>query len=237
MRVLPIGSFDIILTAIHTGWYADRESNGIMTSPHMDETRLSLLNAAYEEIHRQGFQAASLTAILEHTGVTKGALYHHFSSKQALGYAVVDELIRPGMHKTWIEPLKHSSLPPLERLRHTITLAGEQLDDAEIRLGCPLNNLAQEMSPIDEGFRTRTNAIYREWRESIAATLQEGQEMGMVSTDLEPNETALFIIASLGGCLSIAKNAQSREALFRCGKGLLSYLQSLGSRSDERQQI
>lgn len=192
-----------------------------------DETRRALLEAAYKEIHLQGFQAASLNAILNQTGVTKGALYHYFKSKMALGYAVLDELIQPYLQTTWIDPLRDSSFAPIDRLKRAITQAGEKLDDQEIFLGCPLNNLAQEMSPIDEGFRQRTDAIYHSWLESIRNTLSEGQMTGSVCKDLDASDTALFIVAALEGCMSIAKNAQSREALTGCGKGLLRYLDSL----------
>jgi AcrR family transcriptional regulator len=192
-----------------------------------DETRRALLEAAYTEIHLQGFQAASLSAILDKTGVTKGALYHYFKSKKALGYAVLDELIQPYLQSTWIEPLQDAGPPPIERLKQTIVRAGEKLDDREILLGCPLNNLAQEMSPIDEGFRQRTDAIYHSWLASIRNTLSEGQSTGSVRRDIDVADTALFIVAALEGCMSIAKNAQSREALEKCGKGVLNYLDSL----------
>jgi AcrR family transcriptional regulator len=44
-------------------------------------TRRLLIDAAFRAIHRDGFQATGLTAILAETGLTKGALHHHFSSK------------------------------------------------------------------------------------------------------------------------------------------------------------
>ncbi|MEN8178736.1 MAG: TetR/AcrR family transcriptional regulator [Pseudomonadota bacterium] len=195
----------------------------------VDKTRRELLEAAYTEIHLQGFQAASLNAILNKAGVTKGALYHYFRSKKELGYAVLDEWIQPYLKSTWIEPLNNQTLPPIERLKQTISQAAEQLDEQEIQLGCPLNNLAQEMSPIDEGFRRRTDKLYQAWLESITATLAEGQESGSIRKDIDPADTALFIVAALEGCISIAKNAQSQEALFHCGKGVLGYLDSLSS--------
>ena len=72
-------------------------------------TRELLLGAAAREIHAHGFQAASLSRILAETGVTKGALYHHFPSKLALGYAVVDECYAPRLRKHWIDPLADPS--------------------------------------------------------------------------------------------------------------------------------
>ncbi|MDJ0806469.1 MAG: TetR/AcrR family transcriptional regulator [Gammaproteobacteria bacterium] len=193
----------------------------------LDKTRRELLQAAYTEMHLQGFQAASLNAILNKAGVTKGALYHYFRSKKELGYAVLDEWIQPYLMTTWIEPLINGTLPPLERLKSTISQGSEALGDKEIQLGCPLNNLAQEMSPIDEGFRQRTDALYQAWLESISNTLKEGQTLGNIRQDIDPRDTALFILAALEGCMSIAKNAQSREALVHCGKGVLNYLDSL----------
>ncbi len=209
---------------IHTGWYVLNSSISFM---NVDKTRCELLEAAYTEIHLQGFQAASLNAILNKTGLTKGALYHYFKSKKELGYAVLDEWIRPYLESTWIDPLNNNNLPPIERLKLTISQASDNLDDKEVQLGCPLNNLAQEMSPIDEGFRQRTDAIYRAWLDSITITLTEGQESGSIKQDIDPADTALFIVASLEGCMSIAKNAQSREALLHCGKGMLNYLDGL----------
>ncbi|HEV8177740.1 MAG TPA: TetR/AcrR family transcriptional regulator, partial [Gemmatimonadales bacterium] len=64
-------------------------------------TRDRLLNAAFEEIYRRGFQATSLDTILAKAGVTKGALYHHFPDKAALGYAVVDEVVKGLLLKRW----------------------------------------------------------------------------------------------------------------------------------------
>src|SRR6202044_3625075 len=60
-----------------------------------ERTRERLLRAASREIYRSGFQSASLDRILVSAGVTKGALYHHFENKEALGYAVVEEVISP----------------------------------------------------------------------------------------------------------------------------------------------
>ncbi|MES9990835.1 MAG: TetR/AcrR family transcriptional regulator [Candidatus Thiodiazotropha sp.] len=191
-----------------------------------DTTRRTLLQAAYEEIHRYGFQAASLNAILDRTGVTKGALYHHFGSKLQLGYAVLDEHITEELERLWFEPL-HQPGHPIDVLMQTIMQIGEHYQCDEITLGCPLNNLAQEMSAIDDGFRQRIDTLYKRWQTSIESLLKRGQEGGQVSASIDPADTAYFILASLEGCMSMAKTAQSNAELMRCGKGLANYLNSL----------
>ncbi len=194
---------------------------------HPDETRRLLLRAAHGEILRHGYQAASLTRILQDTDLTKGALYHHFESKRALGFAVVDEVIAPMVHQHWIEPLAHHAGDPISCITECIRAAAERIDDRTLQLGCPLNNLAQEMSPIDEGFRQRIGAVFEQWRLALADALAQGVKCGAVTADIDPEVVAAFLVASLEGCLGMAKTAQDRQVLLACGSGIIDYLERL----------
>ena len=78
--------------------------------------------AAKLEMYRSGFRSASLDAILSDTGVTKGALYHHFPNKTALGYAVVDEIVGHWIVKKWIEGLGQADDPITAVISHAMTL-------------------------------------------------------------------------------------------------------------------
>ena len=82
-----------------------------MQTKQCDLTRDKILEAAFAEMHRQGYQAASITNIVAETGLTKGALYHHFPAKKDLGLAVIDEVIREGMEAMMFAPLRESDQP------------------------------------------------------------------------------------------------------------------------------
>src|SRR5271167_2788055 len=71
-----------------------------------ERTRQRLLQAAFREVYRYGFQSAGIDAILAATNVTKGALYYHFESKEALGYAVVEEKIAKLVRDRWLRPMQ-----------------------------------------------------------------------------------------------------------------------------------
>ncbi len=191
-----------------------------------DRTRRSILDAAFQAIYRNGFQGMRLDDVVATTGLTKGALYHHFPNKQALGYAVVDEIIRDIIHQAWLKPLA-SDANPLAVIIHFIghmeTLMGPDI----VTLGCPMNNLAQEMSPLDEGFRIRLDKLYQEWRGSIQTALERTQQAGKIRADVDCNKIATFVLAALSGCVGAAKNAQSSDQLQICGAGLIDYLESL----------
>jgi TetR/AcrR family transcriptional repressor of nem operon len=120
-----------------------------------EETRRRILQAAFAEFYRTGFQGGSINRIVEVAGTTKGALFHHFKDKNDLGYAVVEEFIRPRIKATWFDPLANS-IDPVTDVKHAMRqFAKEEHASGRLAQGCPLNNLAQEMSPLDEGFRRR----------------------------------------------------------------------------------
>jgi AcrR family transcriptional regulator len=190
-------------------------------------TRERLLQAAFQEVYRSGFRGTDLETILHTAGVTKGALYHHFDSKEALGYALVDEVILGLIREKWFRPLQNSE-NPIDALIGVVR--STSLLPEHIRCGCPLNNLAQEMSPLDEGFRKRLAKIFREWHDGIAAALREGQKRGLVRSDVDPDETAIFLIAANEGCWSLAKNSQDARVLKSGIRSMVRYLESLRAR-------
>ena len=188
-----------------------------------DVTRERLLQAGFKEIYRRGFQGASLEAILDQAGVTKGALYHHFPDKAALGYAVVDEVIRDLLLQRWLGVLQAEAGDPVTALQAMLKQRLAQLQPHEVELGCPLNNLGQEMSPLDERFRRRVAATFETWTEGFAQVLRHGQTEGSVRKDLDSRKLATFLVAAIEGSFGLAKSAQS-PAILHSNLGVLGTL-------------
>jgi len=191
-------------------------------------TREKLLQAAFEEIYRRGFQAASLGTILAKARVTKGALYHHFPDKAALGRAVVDEVVRGLLLQRWsVGPLAQLERDPVTALQGILRHRAAELTAREVELGCPLNNLAQEMSPLDERFRRRVDATFDTWRDAFAGALERGKADGTVRQDVDPRKVAGFIVAAIEGSFGLAKSARSGPMLRSNLEVLGTFLDSL----------
>jgi len=188
------------------------------------DTRTKILFAAYKEIHLNGFQAASLNNILAHTGVTKGALYHHFPNKTELGYAVVEEVIADRIFRSFIAPLEDAD-EPIQGLIQLIQQSGGTFTMRDVQLGCPLGTLAQEMAPIDEGFRVRLNRIYEQWHGSIVTALHKAKARGELLDQVQAEQVAVMVVATMEGCLSAGMISQDLNTLMFCGEGLIQYLQ------------
>lgn len=192
-----------------------------------DVTRGKLLHAAFEEIYRRGFQAASLETILARAGVTKGALYHHFPDKAALGQAVVDEVVTAPLLEAWVGRLERSPADRLTAIQDVVRQRAEDFESIGIDFGCPLNNLAQEMSPIDEAFRRKLAGLIGRWTDAFAAALRRGQEEGSVRRDVDAGSIAAFLVAAVEGSFGMAKNARSVDLLRSDLEVLAGFLETL----------
>lgn len=192
-----------------------------------ESTRQKILHSAFLEIYRRGFQAASLDSILADAGVTKGALYHHFPDKAWLGYAVVDEVIRDHLLDRWLGPLAKGADDPLTSLQQAFRIRAKSVQPHEVELGCPLNNLAQEMSPLDEEFRERIETVFDQWREGFTDAIESAKARGIVRKDVNSRQIATFLVAAAEGSFGLAKNARSMEMFRSNMEALAMYLDTL----------
>ena len=183
-------------------------------------TRRKVLEASYREFYRHGFQGGSINRIVSAAGITKGALFHHFAGKNDLGYAVLDEFLLSAINNWWVEPLRDTEdpVPILRKIlaRFIKRVEEEDPESGFLFNGCPICNFAVEMSPLDEGFRTRIGAIYGAWRRSIYEALKRGQKNGTVRGDIDPGAEASFLVAIIAGSASVGKVAQKIAFLRSC---------------------
>ena len=195
-----------------------------------EETRQKIIEAAFQELYQHGYQGMRIDQVLNNTDLKKGALYYHFESKQALCYAVFDEYIINKGVELWVHPL-YNFTDPLEAI-HTLFIqnglsAKENWGDKAIILGCPVNNLAQEMSSLDQGFRIRIEGMFTAWKNALSEILQKGQQAGIVDPSIHTEDSALFILSLIEGALGLTKVHQDNEIYFSCGRELERYLNSL----------
>lgn len=196
-----------------------------------EATRERLVAAAFEEMHRHGYQGTGLETILANAGVTKGALYHHFEDKADLAHAVIDEVIRGLTLTRWTGPLATYAGDPVSGIELVLDIVATEFCDPGfadmVELGCPLNNLAQEMSPLDERFRRRVVVVFETWIESFAQALERGRTEGTVRLDVDTRKVATFIVSSIEGTFGLAKTVKSAPLLRENFEVLCDFLETL----------
>ncbi len=189
-----------------------------------EETRRKLMEAAMEEIHRNGYRASGLDTILKRAGVTKGALYHHFANKDELGLAVIEELVADMIITRWETSVTQAENPLMGLIAY---LRGFEVTEEELTQGCPLNNLANEMSPVDETFRMALNSLVNRLRALFADGLTRAQQQGQMRADVAIAPVVSLVVCTLEGAATVGKSAQDMTMARQAFDTLADYLESL----------
>ena len=188
-----------------------------------EQTRQKILTVAADEIHQHGYNATSLSVILNRCEISKGALYYHFTNKLELGYAVFEEMYVPMFLETWQPAL--STDDPIEGLCDFFTSMSNEMNCSEAVCGCPLNNLCEEMANVDEGFRLRILSMQEKLNQLIVDALSR------VQVDLRPelkfSQVAYFIVATFNGSINLSKSSRNKELLQQVIAELCCYIRAL----------
>lgn len=189
----------------------------------MLDTRGEILQKNFEAMRLHGFQGLRTDKVIAQMGITKGAFYHYFKDKLNVGYAVVDELIAPSYINTW-KNLSTQGVHVIDAISNTLRCIAGYSNQETIHLGCPLNNLIQEMSPLDEGFNKRLSSILNEERKMIRQGIEGGIADGTILAGTDADALTLFILASLEGSYAIGKSFNSYSKFIVCVEQLIKIL-------------
>ena len=90
--------------------------------------------------------------------------------------------------------------------------------------GCPLGNLAIEMSDIHDGFRHRIEEILESWHRYIAGALTRAQVKGQLAQNVQLDRIADFIFAGVEGAILVTKVRKDLGVLEGCMDELKQYV-------------
>lgn len=193
---------------------------------NLEESRKEILAVAFREVFARGFQGVSVDDIVKKTTMTKGAFYHHFPTKLDLGYALVEDVISPMILDRWIRPLQEFENPLEGILKQLDRLIGKA-DRSELKLGCPLNNLVQEMAPVDAGFKKRLNAALHLWIDEMDRELRRAKKSNFIREDINTRQVAHFVVMAHEGFYGLLKGLDDPKAFQALYDSLKRYFQTL----------
>jgi TetR/AcrR family transcriptional regulator, transcriptional repressor for nem operon len=187
-------------------------------------TRETIIVGATRLMHVHGYHATSLDDVLRETGVGKGNFYHYFKSKEDLGYAILDRIVKSFLERTLEPCFSDAGVRPLGQIRCFLARVLETQRERNCVGGCPLGNLASELSDVHEGFRTRLAVVFSAWRERLTTALAQAQARGDVGPECQPATVSQFLVASLEGAILMTKLTKDISVMEQCVAELGRYL-------------
>ncbi|MFE2829236.1 ScbR family autoregulator-binding transcription factor [Streptomyces sp. NPDC059271] len=155
-------------------------------------TRHTILVAAASVFEERGYQAATITDILTTAGVTKGALYFHFQSKEDLAYGV---MAAQGRHMGTVPPRTCKTQEVVDTvLLQTYRLQKDPMVRAGVRLA-----MDQQATELDRG------TSFQEWSHGMTTLLTQAKQQGELLPHINPTDTADLLVGAYAGIQAMSQ--------------------------------
>jgi TetR/AcrR family transcriptional repressor of nem operon len=188
----------------------------------MRDRRAEIVEAAATLMGTHGYAQTSVDEVIKDAGLCgKGHFYHHFKSKEELGYAVLkrefDRFADYGLAL-----LRDPREAPLDRVSMFIDEVVSNQENCDCARGCPFGNLAAEMADSHEGFRRELQLVFARWAGQLEAVLFEGRSD--LGEGVDVSRLAQFIIATLEGAMLVGRVQRKFEAMSEIAEDLKRFI-------------
>ena len=186
-----------------------------------EQTRKRIVEAAAPIFNQRGYEGSSLNDLMTATGLKKGGIYRHFSSKEELAGEAFD-FTWEAVQKARLSHVDEKA-SGIEKLKQVIANFIDY--KSPVPGGCPILNTAIDADDGNAILRMRVGKALRGWLSRLQAIVEEAQERSEISRTVDPKAVATLIVASLEGALMISRIQRNDEPLRRVQAHLNSYLE------------
>jgi TetR/AcrR family transcriptional regulator, transcriptional repressor for nem operon len=187
------------------------------------ETRERILLRAAEIFNDKGYFGASMNDLVAATGLTKGGLYNHFESKEALAMEAFDYSLQL-YRERFAEAIEGKS-NAVDRLLAVIDMTRRGATDPAVPGGCPLLNNATASDDALLFLRERARNAMDRWRSAVARIVEAGIASGQIRADVDPADVASWLIGSLQGGTLMSRLYQDPMHSWRAADYLDRYVE------------
>jgi len=189
------------------------------------DTRERILEVAGRLFEAEGFEGTAVSTILREAGVNSGSLYHFFPSKEALLVSVLRHRLA-GL-ESMLRDAARASPAPLGRVHALLELYRGRLLVSGFSRGCPVGDLALEVSGKYPEARAVIGDYFGRWRDGVGAWLMEALADGGRGSRIEVEDLAAQVLATMQGGVMMARSEASIEPFDGAVDHLRRYLEWL----------
>ncbi len=189
-----------------------------------EQTRERILARSAQLFNRQGYFGASLADIMRETGLEKGGIYNHFSSKEQLALESFDYAY--GLVQQRVRLALSGKFDAIERLLAIVSVFKGIFEDPLVPGGCPILNTAIEADDSNEALRDRARAAMDNWRTTIHRIVNKGIERQQIRPGVDADEVASILIATLEGAIMLSNLYKDSTHLKRAADHMARYIET-----------
>jgi TetR/AcrR family transcriptional repressor of nem operon len=192
-----------------------------------EETRQMIIERAAPLFNRRGFHGCSMSDIMEATGLEKGGIYRHFSSKEEIAQAAFRYSVEASikLRTSGVENI----LSPLETLRAMIARFVHA--PSAVAGGCPLMNTAIDADDGNETLRGLVREAFKDWRQRVIGVLERAIDAGEIDEHADVAWLSTTVMVTLEGALMLSRLERRKEPLLHAQRALDVVLKSVAGKS------
>jgi TetR/AcrR family transcriptional repressor of nem operon len=173
-----------------------------------DDTKQRIIEKAAEMFNKKGYEGSSLSALMEATGLQKGGIYRHFTSKEELAADAFDYAWGAAREaRLYGLDVTAGAIPQLKQL-----IANFVDRRGPVPGGCPLVNTGIDSDDGNPILRERARKALCEWKERLVTIITAGMKNAEIRSDTEPEDLATVVISSLEGALMMSRISGTNAA-------------------------
>ncbi|MGW2515773.1 TetR/AcrR family transcriptional regulator [Streptomyces sp. NPDC001617] len=162
------------------------------------------LQAALELFWRRGYEATSMSDLVEHLGIGRASIYATFGNKHDLYLKALERYDRAGLPPI-VRELSRPG-PALPAVRAVVRRYAAEASDALLRLnGCLVTNTAAELAPHDPAAARQVERNWDQLETVLHSTLLRAQAQGELAADRDPLALARMLLVLLQGLRVVGK--------------------------------
>ncbi len=178
------------------------------------ETKKLIVETSFDMFYSNGYNNTSIPDIMKKTNLTKGAFYHHFKNKLEIGKKVIEDILSLRIYNGFIKPLKENKSKSVsDLLVYVFTERIVNFSEKEKALGCPANNMINEIGCSVSDFREPLRKLMDGWKDALIDVIEIGKKNNEIKKEVDSNAAATYLICSFEGARGIRK-IYNDDALF-----------------------
>lgn len=188
------------------------------------DARERIIEVAADLFLKNGYGATGIAEILNAAGILRGSLYYYFPTKEDLLLATLQWRLKM-LWPEVIQPVFDRLDDPIERVFGILDGYRQMLLTCEFQMGCPIGNLALELSETHLRVRQLLEENFENWKKAVRGCLEEAK--ARLPAECRPNDLAHFVLTVMEGAVMLARTYRTIDCYDRAINMLRDYFERL----------
>ena len=168
-----------------------------------EQTRDQIVQAAKQLFTERGYHNTSIYDLFDKSGISKGAFYHHWKTKEDLAFTILEEIKKA--YEARIYSILENEARARDQIERVLQTISELNADPNWHYCKLMAILSTELDANDEGLGAAVHALREQWRKFWQKLLSRAQQQGDLRADIPAAQMSFLVTSTLCGVYLVGR--------------------------------